>query len=280
MRWVPLPLVRLHQSAQGLGGEPHVCVSMRTCAGHRMAQVALGRCARADDGAAVLIYNTSMRKLLLNVAAFLVTVALVILAQAPEGGVPAGKAPTGPDAVAANVVNTVCASCHTLDRVKNKMGDSDAWTTTVTRMQGKGADLTDAQVPVVVEYLTRAAATLTVAATGGGKGGGRGGGKGKVAPFTAGGAAVVSASNLKVLTAQNVEITMQSITLALGVGCTFCHDITDLSLDTKPQKVKARMMLEMVRDINAKFGDGKTHVTCWTCHHASTQPQLAKLSTK
>jgi len=40
--------------------------------------------------------------------------------------------------------------------------------------------------------------------------------------------------------------------------------------------LKARMMLEMVRDINAKFGDGKTHVTCWTCHHASTTPQLAK----
>jgi hypothetical protein len=40
------------------------------------------------------------------------------------------------------------------------------------------------------------------------------------------------------------------------------------------------MMLEMVRDINAKFGDGKTHVTCWTCHHASTTPQIVKPSAK
>jgi photosynthetic reaction center cytochrome c subunit len=224
-----------------------------------------------------------MHKLLLNVAAFLLFVALVILAQAPDGAAPAGKAPTGPDAVAANLVNTVCASCHTLDRVKNKVGDSDAWTATVTRMQGKGADLTDAQVPVVVEYLTRAASTLTVAAAPGGKGGGnggKGGGKGgKVAPFSAGGAAVVSASNLRVLTAQNVEITMQNITFALGVGCVYCHDLNDLSLDTKPKKAKALMMLEMVRDINAKFGDGKTHVTCWTCHHGSTEPQVAKPST-
>ena len=219
-----------------------------------------------------------MRKLFLNVAAFLVAVALVILAQAPEGGVPAGKAATGPDAVAANIVNSVCASCHTLDRVKNKMGDSDAWTATVTRMQGKGADLTDAQVPLVVEYLTRAAATLTIAPAGGRGGGkgGKGGGKGPVAPFTAGGAGIVSAANLKVLTAQNVELTMQNITLALGVGCIYCHDMNDLSLDTKPKKLKARMMLEMVRDINAKFGDEKTHVTCWTCHHASTEPQVAK----
>jgi Photosynthetic reaction centre cytochrome C subunit len=86
----------------------------------------------------------------------------------------------------------------------------------------------------------------------------------------------VSAANLKVLTAQNVEFSMQKITFALGVGCIDCRDLNDLSLDTKPQKVKARMMLEMVRDINAKFGDGKTHITCWTCHRASTQPQLAK----
>jgi len=222
-----------------------------------------------------------MHKLVLNVAAFLVFLALVILAQAPDAA-PVAKAPTGPDAVAANLVNTVCTSCHTLDRVKNKTGDSDAWTATVTRMQGKGADLTDAQVPVVVEYLTRAASTLTVAAADGkgGKGGGKGGkgGKGKATPFSAGGAAIVSADNLKVLTAQNVEITMQSITFALGVGCVYCHDLNDLSLDTKPKKLKARMMLEMVRDINAKFGDGQTHVTCWTCHHASTQPQLAKPS--
>jgi len=223
-----------------------------------------------------------MHKLLLNVAAFLLFIALVILAQAPDA-VPAGKAPTGPDAVAANIVNTVCASCHTLDRVKNKMADKEGWTTTVTRMQAKGADLTDAQVPVVVEYLTRAAGTLTVAAADGkgGKGagkGGKGGGKGKQTPFSAGGAAVVSADNLKVLTAQNVEYTMQNITFALGVGCVYCHDLNDLSLDTKPQKVKARMMLEMVRDINAKFGDGQTHVTCWTCHHASTTPQVAKPS--
>ncbi len=225
-----------------------------------------------------------MQKLVLNIAACLLGVALVILAQAPaqvpDGAAPASK---GPDAVAANLVNTVCASCHTLDRVKNKMADKDGWTTTVARMKEKGADLTDEQVPVVVDFLTRAASTLTVAAApgggrGGGKGGGRGGAKGKQAPFSAGGAAVVSASNLKVLTAENVEFTMQNITFALGVGCIYCHDLNDLSVDTKPKKVKARMMLEMVRDINAKFDDGRAHVTCWTCHRASTTPQVAKAS--
>lgn len=107
---------------------------------------------------------------------------------------------------------------------------------------------------------------------------GKGGAKAKATPFSAGGAGAVSAYNLKVLTAQNVEFTMQNITLALGEGCVYCHELNDLSLDTKPKKAKALMMLEMVRDINAKFGDGQTHVTCWTCHRASTKPQLAKVA--
>jgi hypothetical protein len=221
-----------------------------------------------------------MQKLFVNVDASLVFVALVILAWAPAGAAQGPAAPAGPDAVATNLVNTVCASCHTLDRVKNKVADKDGWTTTVSRMKEKGAGLDDQQVPLVVEYLTRAASTLTVAAAGGGRGGGgrggRGGGGGRVAPFSAGGAAVVSTANLKVLTAQNVEITMQNITFALGLRCIDCHDVNDLSLDTKPEKLKARMMLEMVRDINAKFGDDKTHVTCWTCHRGSTEPELAR----
>src|SRR5215469_5948227 len=127
-----------------------------------------------------------MYKLFLNVGAFLLGVALVILAQAPDGAAPASK---DSDAVAANLVNTVCASCHSLDRVKNKTADKDGWTTTVARMKEKGADLTDEQVPVVVDFLTRAASTLAVATPpgggrGGGKGVGKGGGKGKQAPFS------------------------------------------------------------------------------------------------
>jgi hypothetical protein len=206
-----------------------------------------------------------MQKLLLTVWATLLFVAPLILAQAPAG---AAQAAAGPDAVATNLVTTVCASCHTLDRVKNKVADRDAWTATVARMKDKGAGLSEEQVPLVVEYLTRAAGTITVPAAGGGRGGG-----GRGAPLSATGVAAV---NLKVLTRENVEITMQNITFALGLRCIDCHAVNDFSLDTNPRKLKARMMLEMVRDINAKFGDGKTHVTCWTCHRASTQPQVSR----
>ena len=82
------------------------------------------------------------------------------------------------------------------------------------------------------------------------KGGAKGGAdqKGGAAPSASQAAGIVSGKNLRVLTPP-VEFTMQNITLALGVNCTFCHVEGNFPLDTKPQKVKARMMLEMVRDI-------------------------------
>jgi len=84
--------------------------------------------------------------------------------------------------------------------------------------------------------------------------------------------------NLKVLTLENLMAQMQTFPAALGVenqgGCNFCHE-ADRSLDTKPAKVKARQMIELVTEINAKFGDGKIHVSCWTCHLGSTMPETA-----
>jgi hypothetical protein len=207
-----------------------------------------------------------MAKLVPMVAALLVFVALVILAQAP--------APTGPDAVAANLVNTVCASCHTLDRVNDKKADRDGWTTTVARMRGLGANLTDEQVPVVVEYLTRAAGTLTVAAPGGaGKGGGFKGGGGKGGGKGGGGGG--GGKNIQVLQGADLPATMQSFVQALGLldkgTCDYCH-AEDRSSDAKIQKVTARRMIIMMRGINGTFGDGKQHVTCYTCHRGSPTP--------
>jgi hypothetical protein len=86
--------------------------------------------------------------------------------------------------------------------------------------------------------------------------------------------------NLKVLKAENFMAQMQTYPVALGVesqgGCNYCHE-ADRSLDTKPAKVKAREMIEMVAEINAKFGDGQVHVTCWTCHQGSTKPETARV---
>jgi Photosynthetic reaction centre cytochrome C subunit len=91
------------------------------------------------------------------------------------------------------------------------------------------------------------------------------------------GGAKAPPKNLKVLTADNYMTYMRTFPAALGVadqGCNFCHE-ADRSLDSKPQKVKARMMIQMVMDINKGFGDGKDHVTCYTCHRGSTTPLTA-----
>jgi hypothetical protein len=35
------------------------------------------------------------------------------------------------------------------------------------------------------------------------------------------------------------------------------------------------MMMAMMHDVNAKFPDGKQHVTCYTCHRGAQQPLTA-----
>ena len=85
--------------------------------------------------------------------------------------------------------------------------------------------------------------------------------------------------NLKVLPDDaNLIPTMQSFVVGLGLadkgGCGFCH-VADRSSDEKMEKVMARMMISMVKDINAKFPDGKEHVTCYTCHRGDTMPKTA-----
>ena len=85
--------------------------------------------------------------------------------------------------------------------------------------------------------------------------------------------------NLKVLPDDaNLIPTMQGFVAGLGLadkgGCNFCHEM-DRSSDAKLEKVMARMMISMVKDINSKFPDGKEHVTCFTCHRGSTEPLTA-----
>jgi hypothetical protein len=80
--------------------------------------------------------------------------------------------------------------------------------------------------------------------------------------------------NLKVLPAENLIPTMRAAAAGLGVMCGFCH-VEDRSSDEKPEKLTARMMFAMVKDINSKFPDGKAHVTCYTCHRGAQEPLTA-----
>ena len=91
------------------------------------------------------------------------------------------------------------------------------------------------------------------------QGGGRGGGPPK---------------NLKVLKAEDERAVMGAMRGAIGQRCDFCHIQGNNASDENPKKLIARGMMEMVNDINAKFPDGKVHVSCYTCHRGKTSPDM------
>jgi hypothetical protein len=68
----------------------------------------------------------------------------------------------------------------------------------------------------------------------------------------------------------SIQSSMQFMSEALGVECRFCH--TDkFDEDTKNPKKTARKMIEMERMINKASFEGRTQVTCYTCHQGHSR---------
>ncbi|MGH9467148.1 MAG: c-type cytochrome [Terriglobales bacterium] len=65
--------------------------------------------------------------------------------------------------------------------------------------------------------------------------------------------------------------TMEFIASSLGVRCSYCH-VENKSLDVKPEKKRARQMVEMVYAINQSTFGGRNEVNCYTCHRGSPHP--------
>jgi len=99
--------------------------------------------------------------------------------------------------------------------------------------------------------------------------------------------------NLKVLPAdidsQELRRTMRGFAFDLGVNCESCHvgesgkplDTFDFAADNKAMKATARLMLEMVSDINGRqlarldrSPDERVAVGCATCHRGQAKPLL------
>lgn len=99
-------------------------------------------------------------------------------------------------------------------------------------------------------------------------------------------------TNLKVfpkdVSPQELRSTMSSFTRALGVRCNFCHALPegrpikhdDWASDDKPEKLKARAMMEMTRDLNDKYlaalehrSDPPVRIQCFTCHRGVKEPR-------
>jgi cytochrome c5 len=54
------------------------------------------------------------------------------------------------------ILNASCAGCHDLRPVQTSARDKDAWNDVVQNMLQKGADVADADIPVLVDYLATA----------------------------------------------------------------------------------------------------------------------------
>ena len=54
------------------------------------------------------------------------------------------------------IMNASCAGCHDLRPIQTSARDQAAWNDVVQNMLQKGADVSDADIPVLVDYLTAA----------------------------------------------------------------------------------------------------------------------------
>ena len=102
--------------------------------------------------------------------------------------------------------------------------------------------------------------------------------------------------NLKVLpediSSSDLSATMRGFAMGLGVRCETCHvgepntalHTFDFASDEKPMKQKARLMLQMVNEINGNLvprlddveKTSRVSVRCMTCHRGQPQPLLVE----
>src|SRR6201998_1973731 len=71
---------------------------------------------------------------------------------------------------------------------------------------------------------------------------------------------------LKGIPADQIHPAMEYITVALGVGCGYCHVIGHFDSDDKREKHVARSMMVMTMALNQTVFDSKREITCFTCH--------------
>ena len=62
---------------------------------------------------------------------------------------------------------------------------------------------------------------------------------------------------------------MQFISSSLGVQCSFCHVEGHFEKDDKKSKQTARVMMQMMFDVNKNSFEGLREVTCNSCHRGS-----------
>lgn len=77
---------------------------------------------------------------------------------------------------------------------------------------------------------------------------------------------------LKGVPASQLQAIMALFTGSLGVRCSYCH-ADSFDKDDKLTKRTARMMIQMVLDLNKGRFDRRDAVTCYTCHRGEAKPE-------
>ena len=84
--------------------------------------------------------------------------------------------------------------------------------------------------------------------------------------------------NIKVLNempADQLGKVMNIFSASLGVNCNYCHVEGDFAKDGKEEKESAREMIKMNLALNKDYFNGRTEISCNTCHQGHTHPQSA-----
>ena len=85
---------------------------------------------------------------------------------------------------------------------------------------------------------------------------------------------------LKDMPADQLDSVMEIMSASLGVKCNFCHIPEQWESDAKEEKQTAREMITMTFAINKNNFNGRTEVSCATCHngkpHPNSQPALGQ----
>ena len=82
---------------------------------------------------------------------------------------------------------------------------------------------------------------------------------------------------LKGIPAEQIHPAMEYITVALGVGCGYCHVIGHFDAEDKHEKHVARSMMVMTMSLDNSVFDGKRELTCYTCHRGQAKAASTQL---
>jgi cytochrome c5 len=84
-----------------------------------------------------------------------IAAALILMVLLAACGSSSSEPTQAPAIDGATLLETRCSTCHGVDRATSLTKTADEWEQTVTRMVSNGAQLTDAEKSVLVDYLAQ-----------------------------------------------------------------------------------------------------------------------------